>query len=210
MWILHYHQWLEFGPPIIVSPESGVAIKEGAKTGLSTVVCGFCFMMCCLFSPLFPETPSTGTMPMLFMVGVLMMQNAKKIKWEVITEALPCFTTIFIVPFTFNLFRGAAFGLITWNIMAIFSGAMYTNCKEFFMEMREILLGDIGDQTEANSDTIPPSVGPTRASEMWFSLEALGFGDIRLPKLKTDFQTVVHNSSTDDLQKAETSIGHKK
>jgi hypothetical protein len=94
--------------------------------------------------------------------------------------------------------------------MAIFSGAMYTNCKEFFMEMREILLGDIGDQTEANSDTVPPSVGPTRASEMRFSLEALGFGDIRLPKLKTDFQTVVHNSSTDDLQKAAISVRHEK
>ena len=56
------------GPPIILSPETGVGLKEGAKTGLATFVCGLCFFVCTFFSPLFAQIPSSGTMPMLFMV----------------------------------------------------------------------------------------------------------------------------------------------
>jgi hypothetical protein len=56
------------GPPIILSPETGVGLKEGAKTGLATLVCGLCFFVCTFFSPLFAQIPSAGTMPMLFMV----------------------------------------------------------------------------------------------------------------------------------------------
>ena len=59
---------LNSGPPIIISPECGVAIKEGAKTGLSTLVCGMLFFVCTFASPLFGEIPAAGTMPMLFMV----------------------------------------------------------------------------------------------------------------------------------------------
>jgi hypothetical protein len=59
---------LFLGPPIILSPETGVGLKEGAKTGLSTLVCGICFFVCTFFSPLFAQIPSAGTMPMLFMV----------------------------------------------------------------------------------------------------------------------------------------------
>ena len=61
---------LNSGPPIIISPECGVAIKEGAKTGLSTLVCGMLFFVCTFASPLFGEIPAAGTMPMLFMVRV--------------------------------------------------------------------------------------------------------------------------------------------
>ena len=60
---------LNSGPPIIISPECGVAIKEGAKTGLSTLVCGILFFVCTFASPLFGAIPAAGTMPMLFMVS---------------------------------------------------------------------------------------------------------------------------------------------
>lgn len=41
--------------PILVSPESSASIKEGAKTGLSAVVCGILFLLSCFFSPLLHE-----------------------------------------------------------------------------------------------------------------------------------------------------------
>ena len=44
-------------------------------------------------------------------VGVLMMANTKRINWAKIEEALPSFATIFMVPMTFNLLRGAIFGM---------------------------------------------------------------------------------------------------
>lgn len=58
------------GPPILISPESTASIKGGAKTGLSTVVCGFCFLLSIFFSPIFGAIPAAGTSPTLIMIGV--------------------------------------------------------------------------------------------------------------------------------------------
>ena len=131
-----------------------------------------------------------------------MMANAKKIKWDVMTEALPSFVTIFIVPFSFNLLRGATFGYVTWGVLAFFSGAMYENCKEFYMEFKGMMYGDEipSHTTDDGSDA---QIVEKRDSQRWFSLETLGFGDIRLPKSKFDLSTIVHSSSTLDLPTVE-------
>lgn len=39
------------GPPILISPESAAGIKAGAKTGLSTLVCGILFGISVFFYP---------------------------------------------------------------------------------------------------------------------------------------------------------------
>jgi len=39
------------GPPILISPESAAGIKAGAKTGLSTLVCGLLFGISVFFYP---------------------------------------------------------------------------------------------------------------------------------------------------------------
>ena len=56
--------------PILVSPESAASIKAGAKTGLSTVICGLLFLLALFFSPIFEDVPSAGTSPILIMIGV--------------------------------------------------------------------------------------------------------------------------------------------
>lgn len=48
------------GMPVLISPESGSAIKEGAKTGLSSVVCGIMYLISIFFGPLFTNIPSAG------------------------------------------------------------------------------------------------------------------------------------------------------
>jgi AGZA family xanthine/uracil permease-like MFS transporter len=57
------------GPPILVSPESAAGIKAGAKTGLSTVVCGIFFGFSVFFWPVFKAVPAAGTAPLLIIVG---------------------------------------------------------------------------------------------------------------------------------------------
>lgn len=39
------------GPPILISPESAAGIKAGAKTGLSTLICGMLFGISTFFYP---------------------------------------------------------------------------------------------------------------------------------------------------------------
>ena len=60
--------------PIMISPESAPGIKAGARTGLSTVVCGCCFLLCLLFCPLFAAVPTSGTSPILLMIGMFMFE----------------------------------------------------------------------------------------------------------------------------------------
>jgi AGZA family xanthine/uracil permease-like MFS transporter len=76
------------GPPILISPESAAGIKAGAKTGLSTLVCGILFAIATFFYPVFAAVPATGTAPLLLMVGVLLFQNVKRIDWTNTKEAV--------------------------------------------------------------------------------------------------------------------------
>ncbi len=48
-------------PPILISPESSASIKAGAKTGLSTVICGVLFCLSLFLSPIFEMVPAAGT-----------------------------------------------------------------------------------------------------------------------------------------------------
>jgi AGZA family xanthine/uracil permease-like MFS transporter len=60
--------------PIMISPESAPGIKAGARTGLSTVVCGCCFLISLIFCPLFAAVPTSGTSPILLMIGMFMFE----------------------------------------------------------------------------------------------------------------------------------------
>ena len=65
------------GPPILISPESAAGIKAGAKTGVSTLVCGCLFGIATFFYPVFAAVPAAGTAPLLIMVGVMLFANVK-------------------------------------------------------------------------------------------------------------------------------------
>ena len=65
------------GPPILISPESAAGIKAGAKTGVSTLVCGILFAIATFFYPIFAAVPAAGTAPLLIMVGVMLFANVK-------------------------------------------------------------------------------------------------------------------------------------
>lgn len=92
--------------PILVSPESAAAIKEGAKTGLSTVVCGVLFLFASFFSPLFKNIPPAGTSPVLIMIGLVLFQNVGRIDWRNVAEAAPAFVVLFYIPFTYSVIQG--------------------------------------------------------------------------------------------------------
>lgn len=67
--------------PLLISPESIPAIVAGAKTGLSTVVCGFCFIISVFMYPLWASVPEAGTGPVILMIGVLLFENTARVNW---------------------------------------------------------------------------------------------------------------------------------
>jgi AGZA family xanthine/uracil permease-like MFS transporter len=92
--------------PILVSPESCAAIKEGAKTGLSAVVCGVLFLFAVFLGPLFEHIPPAGTSPVLIMIGLVLFQNVGRIDWRNVADAAPAFVVLFYIPFTYSIIEG--------------------------------------------------------------------------------------------------------
>lgn len=122
------------GPPILISPESAAGIKAGAKTGLSTLVCGILFGISAFFSPLFASVPAAGTAPLLLIVGVLLFQNTKRIDWTNIGKALPSYCCLFFIPFTYSILRGVAFGYVSYIIIGMFTGDFWVDSAQFLTD----------------------------------------------------------------------------
>lgn len=110
------------GAPVLISPESSAGIKAGAKTGLSSVVCGCLFLLSAFFAPVFVGIPYAATSGVLIVIGALLFQNVSKLDWKKIDEAIPCYCTLFYILATYSILKGAAIGYCVYIIMHIFTG----------------------------------------------------------------------------------------
>lgn len=104
--------------------ESTSGVSVGGKTGLTAVVCGVLFILAILFSPLIALVPGFATNAILVLVGVLMMGAARQIDFDDMTEGLPAFMTIVMMPFTYSIANGIAAGLVCYPLMKVLTGRM--------------------------------------------------------------------------------------
>lgn len=145
------------GVPILLSPEGAAAIKDGAKTGLSTVVCGFLFLLSIFFAPIFQAIPSEGSSPILIMVGALLFQNVSRIDWRLVKESAPGFIVLFFIPFTFSLLQGVLIGYAIYLTVNLCSGDLWYD----FLAMVEIYFPQWydrylhSDTKDTENDTLP-------------------------------------------------------
>jgi len=111
--------------------ESATGIAQGARTGLANVFTSLLFIAALFFSPLaemisgevkFKElTLHPIIAPPLIIVGYLMMKSVTQINWDDLTEAIPAFLTIAIMPLTVSITEGIAFGFISYSILKLVS-----------------------------------------------------------------------------------------
>lgn len=66
------------------------------------------------FSPIFIAIPSCATAPALIYVGYLMLGAVKNIDFGEITEGLPAFITIAMMPLTYSIGDGLTMGVIAY------------------------------------------------------------------------------------------------
>jgi len=86
------------------------------------VVVAILMLAMLFFSPLALTIPSAATAPALIFVGVLMIKSLLSIKWDDITDAVPAFVTLVMIPFTYSIANGIALGIITYPIIKALSG----------------------------------------------------------------------------------------
>ena len=102
--------------------ESSAGIAEGGKTGLAAMTTGGLFLLAMFFSPAASLVPGCATSAALIYVGILMMDCTKKIDWQNTGESVPAFLTLAIMPTTYNISHGIAFGVISHVLLRVFSG----------------------------------------------------------------------------------------
>ena len=103
-----------------VEASSGVA--AGGRTGLAAMVTGLLFFISLFLSPLAALIPACAYSAALVYVGVLMIGSVRDIEWSDPAVALPAFLTLVMMPFTYNISYGIAFGLIAFICMKVFTG----------------------------------------------------------------------------------------
>lgn len=100
--------------------ESTAGVIEGGRTGLTSVTTGILFLATVPFTPLVSLVPSAATATTLIVAGVLMMGVLKYIDFKEITEAVPAFLTMILMPFTNSLLIGVCVGVISYVLIHIF------------------------------------------------------------------------------------------
>lgn len=103
-----------------VESASGVAV--GGRTGLTALSTAVMFALALFLAPLFLMVPAAATAPALILVGLFMITSVVKINFEDMTEALPAFLTIVMMPFAFSIAHGIVFGMLSFVILKALSG----------------------------------------------------------------------------------------
>lgn len=99
--------------------ESAAGVEEGGRTGLTALTTAILFFIAIFFSPLFLVIPAAATAPALIMVGLYMMSPIKDINFNDITESLPAFLTIMMMPLTYSISQGIEFGILSYVALKI-------------------------------------------------------------------------------------------
>jgi len=113
--------------------ESASGINEGGRTGFTSVVVAALFLICLPLVALFGMAPAQATAPALIIVGILMAESFKGIRWDKIEESIPAFFTIVIMTFAYNISYGIAAGFIFYCLIKL--------CKGQAKEIHPILFG---------------------------------------------------------------------
>jgi len=113
--------------------ESASGISAGGRTGLTNIVTALLMLLALFFSPLI-KMVGVGYQigenaylypiiaPALIVVGSLMLRNIVHIDWDDPTESFPAFLTLLMMPLTFSITEGIAFGFISHALLKLVSG----------------------------------------------------------------------------------------
>jgi AGZA family xanthine/uracil permease-like MFS transporter len=112
--------------PLVLSVESLVAIKEHGRTGLTAVVAGLLLCGSVFLSPLLQSIPSMAIAPVLLLIGAIMLAEIVAIDWRNLFQAIPSFLTLTLIPFTFDIGNGIMMGLLSYLILSIATGNIWS------------------------------------------------------------------------------------
>ncbi len=113
--------------------ESASGISAGGRTGLTNIVTAVLMLLALFFHPLIKMVGAGYAIgenmflypiiaPALIIIGSLMLKNVVHIEWDDITESLPAFLMLLMMPLAFSITEGFAFGFISYSFLKLVTG----------------------------------------------------------------------------------------
>ncbi len=102
--------------------ESASGVQAGGRTGLTALTVAVLFLACLFIAPLAGSVPAYATAPALLFVACLMLKELTEVDWSDSTESIPAAITVMMMPFTYSIANGLAFGFISYAGIKLFTG----------------------------------------------------------------------------------------
>lgn len=102
--------------------ESASGVQAGGRTGLTALVVAGLFLLAMFFAPLAGSVPAYATAPALLYVACLMVREFEEISWGDVTESAPAVLTALMMPFTYSIANGLAFGFVSYAAIKLLTG----------------------------------------------------------------------------------------
>ncbi len=104
--------------------ESAAGVQAGGRTGLTAIVTGLLFLIAMFAAPYAQLIPLAATAPALIIVGGLMLMPLAEVDWDDPFAAIPAFLTVAMIPLTFSIANGLAFGLTAHALFKLLRGGL--------------------------------------------------------------------------------------
>ncbi|MGL5562560.1 MAG: NCS2 family permease [Tannerellaceae bacterium] len=102
--------------------ESASGVAEGGRTGLTALTVAGLFLVALFMAPLFAIIPAAATASALVMVGLFMMSSVVDVDFNDMSESIPAFFTIIMMPMAYSIAEGITFGMLSFVFIKIFTG----------------------------------------------------------------------------------------
>ena len=102
--------------------ESAAGVQAGGRTGLTAIVTGILFLLTMFVAPYAQLVPLAATAPALIVVGGLMLLPLVEVQWDDPLAAIPAFLTVAMIPLTFSIANGLAFGITAHAVLKAMRG----------------------------------------------------------------------------------------
>jgi adenine/guanine/hypoxanthine permease len=102
--------------------ESASGVQAGGRTGVTALTVAVLFLLSLFFAPLAGVVPAYATAPALLYVSCLMLREMADLPWDDATEVVPAALTALLMPFTYSIANGVAFGFISYAGLKLLTG----------------------------------------------------------------------------------------
>ena len=102
--------------------ESSTGAVQGGKTGLTALATALCFGVALILSPIFLAIPAAATAPILIILGLMMFKSVTELDLDDMSEAIPGFITIILMPLAYSIADGILIGIISYVVINVICG----------------------------------------------------------------------------------------